>query len=139
MRTEFGHRQGLDFLLKMIKNKQYQSTYEHFKFLGLYCVCCQEVSNRRYIKDDPNKLELLFDYLENYQYRSSFLDLMLTALVQFVYDDHSLMLFVKKRQFIERMCNLLESAVLVKYENNDKELNNRKRLKTEHTVGFSFL
>ncbi len=69
MRTEFGLRNGLDFLLNMINNHQYQSTYEHLKFIGLFCVCCQETNNRRLIKDDINKLNLFFNYLEKYQYR----------------------------------------------------------------------
>lgn len=142
MRTEFGLRQGLDFLMKMITEQQYQSTYEHFKFLGLYCVCCQEVNNRRLIKEDTNKLRLFFNYLEKYQYRSNFLDLLLTAIGQFSYDEQSLTIFVKQMQFIERMSDLLESVILVKYEINEKRLlseeeqnpQDRKRMKTKHTV-----
>jgi len=142
MRTEFGLRNGLDFLLNMINNHQYQSTYEHFKFIGLFCVCCQETNNRRLIKDDINKLNLFFNYLEKYQYRSNFLDLLLTAIGQFIYDEQSLIIFVKQMQFIERMCGLLESVVIIKYENNEKrlfgddeqDLRKRKRMKTKHTV-----
>jgi hypothetical protein len=143
MRTEFGLRNGLDFLLNMINNHQYQSTYEHLKFIGLFCVCCQETNNRRLIKDDINKLKLFFHYLEKYQYRSNFLDLLLTAIGQFIYDEQSLIIFTKQMQFIERMCDLLESVVMVKYENNEKKSTDdddeqdstrRKRLKTKHTV-----
>jgi hypothetical protein len=142
MRTEFGQRQGLDFLMTMINDQQYQSTYEQFKFLGLYCVCCQEISNRRLIKDDMNKLQLIFNYLEKYQYRSNFLDLLLTAIGQFLYDEQSLMIFVKQMQFIERMSDLLESIILVRYEITDKRAlladdrheHERKRLKIQHTV-----
>jgi len=142
MRTEFGLRNGLDFLLNMINNQQYQSTYEHLKFIGLFCVCCQETNSRRLIKDDMNKLQLFFNYLEKYQYRSNFLDLLLTAIGQFIYDEQSLIIFVKQMQFIERMCGLLESVVIIKYENNEKrlfgddeqDLRKRKRMKTKHTV-----
>jgi hypothetical protein len=142
MRTEFGLRNGLDFLLNMINNQQYQSTYEHLKFIGLFCVCCQESNSRRLIKDDMNKLQLFFNYLEKYQYRSNFLDLLLTAIGQFIYDEQSLIIFVKQMQFIERMCSLLESVVIIKYENNEKrlvgddeqDLRKRKRMKTKHTV-----
>jgi hypothetical protein len=142
MRTEFGLRNGLDFLLNMINNHQYQSTYEHLKFIGLYCVCCQETNNRRLIKDDINKLNLFFNYLEKYQYRSNFLDLLLTAIGQFIYDEQSLIIFVKQMQFIERMCDLLETVVIIKYENNEKKFreNNeldprkRKKFKAKHTV-----
>ena len=142
MRTEFGLRNGLDFVLNTINNHQYQSTYEHMKFIGLFCVCCQETNNRRFIKDDINKLQLFFNYLEKYQYRSSFLDLLLTAIGQFIYDDQSLVIFVKQMQFIERMCDLLESIVIVKYENDEKrslgddeqDSRKRKRMKTKHTV-----
>ena len=146
MRTEFGARQGLDFLLKLITNHQYQSTYEHLKFIGLFCVCCQETNNRRLIKEDINKLQLIFNYLEKYQYRSNFLDLLLTAIGQFIYDEQSLSIFVKQMHFIERMCDLLESVVMVKYENNEKrsgadndeDARKTKRIKTEHTVGIGF-
>jgi len=142
MRTEFGLRNGLDFLFDMINNQQYQSTYEHLKFIGLFCVCCQETNSRRLIKDDMNKLQLFFNYLEKYQYRSNFLDLLLTAIGQFIYDEQSLIIFVKQMQFIERMCGLLESVVIIKYENNEKrlfgddeqDLRKRKRMKTKHTV-----
>ncbi|CAF4475548.1 unnamed protein product [Rotaria sp. Silwood2] len=140
MRTEFGLRNGLDFLLNMIHNHQYQSTYEHLKCIGLFCVCCQETHNRRLIKDDMNKLEIFFNYLEKYQYRSNFLDLLLTAIGQFIYDEQSLIIFLKQMQFIERMCDLLESVVMTKYENNEKrslgddEENSRKRRKTKHTT-----
>ncbi|CAF0810383.1 unnamed protein product [Adineta ricciae] len=142
MRTEFGARQGLDFLLKLITNHQYQSTYEHLKFIGLFCVCCQETNNRRLIKEDINKLQLIFNYLEKYQYRSNFLDLLLTAIGQFIYDEQSLSIFVKQMQFIERMCDLLESVVMVKYENNEKrsgadndeDFRKTKRMKTENTT-----
>ena len=141
MRTEFGLRQGLDFLLNMINDRQYQSIYEHFKFLGLYCVCCQEISNRRLIKEDTNKLQLFFNHLEKYHYRSNFLDLLLTAIGQFLYDEQSLMIFVKQMQFIERMSDLIESVVLVKYEMNEKPLttddDQRKRMKTDHTTNES--
>ncbi|UJR15570.1 hypothetical protein I4U23_002508 [Adineta vaga] len=142
MRTEFGSRQGLDFLLNLITNQHYHSTYEHLKFIGLFCVCCQEANNRRLIKDDINKLQLFFNYLEKYQYRSNFLDLLLTAIGQFIYDDQSLNIFVKQMQFIERMCDLLESVIIIKYDNNEKKLSGndekdsrkRKRVKTEHTT-----
>ncbi|CAF0993019.1 unnamed protein product [Adineta steineri] len=142
MRTEFGLRNGLNFLLNMINNHQYQSTFEHLKFIGLYCVCCQETTNRRLIKDDINKLQLFFNYLEKYQYRSNFLDLLLTAIGQFIYDDQSLTIFVKQMQFVERMCDLLESIILIKYESNEKrlltddeqDLKKRKKLKTKHTT-----
>ncbi|CAF3455022.1 unnamed protein product [Rotaria sp. Silwood1] len=142
MRTEFGLRNGLDFLLNMIHNHQYQSTYEHLKCIGLFCVCCQETHNRRLIKDDMNKLEIFFNYLEKYQYRSNFLDLLLTAIGQFIYDEQSLIIFVKQMQFIERMCDLLESVVMIKYENNEKrslgddeqDSIRRKRQKTKHTT-----
>ncbi|CAF1077965.1 unnamed protein product [Rotaria sordida] len=142
MRTEFGLRNGLDFLLNMIHNHQYQSTYEHLKCIGLFCVCCQETNNRRLIKDDMKKLEIFFNYLEKYQYRSNFLDLLLTAICQFIYDEQSLIIFVKQMQFIERMCDLLESVVMIKYENNEKRLlgddeqdsNKIKKQKTKHTT-----
>ena len=142
MRTEFGLRNGLDFLLNMINNHQYQSTYEHLKFIGLFCVCCQETNNRRLIKDDMNKLQLFFNYLEKYQYRSNFLDLLLTAIGQFIYDEQSLCILVKQMQFIGKMCDLLESVIMVKYENNEKnssgddeqDSRKRKRMKTKHTV-----
>ncbi|CAF5117648.1 unnamed protein product, partial [Rotaria magnacalcarata] len=143
MRTEFGLRNGLDFLLNMIHNHHYQSTYEHLKCIGLLCVCCQETNNRRLIKDDMNKLQIFFDYLEKYQYRSNFLDLLLTAIGQFMYDDQALLIFVKQMQFIERMCDLLESVVMTKYEINEKRLlgddeqdsREAKKLKTQHSVG----
>jgi hypothetical protein len=134
MRNEFGLRNGLDFLLNTITNHQYQSTYEHLKFIGLYCVCCQEANNRRLIKDDLEKLKLFFNYIEKYQYRSNFLDLLLTAIGQFIYDEQSLTIFVKQMQFIERMCDLLESTIMPKYENNDEDQRKRKKLKTKHTV-----
>lgn len=142
MRTEFGLRNGLDFILNMINNHQYQSTYEHLKFIGLFCVCCQETTNRRLIKGDINKLNLFFNYLEKYQYRSNFLDLLLTAIGQFIYNDQSLTIFVKQMQFIERMCGLLESVILIKYENNEKKSTDddeqdprkRKKFKSKHTV-----
>lgn len=135
MRSEFGLRNGLDFLLNMINNHQYQSTYEHLKFIGLFCVCCQESTNRRLIKDDQEKLKLFFNYLEKYQYRSNFLDLLLTAIGQFIYNEQSLMIFVKQMQFIERMCDLLESVVIVKYDTNEQDLRKRKKFKAKHTVG----
>lgn len=139
MRTEFGLRSGLDFILNMINNHQYQSTYEHLKFIGLFCVCCQETNNRRLIKDDINKLNLFFNYLEKYQYRSNFLDLLLTAIGQFIYDDQSLIIFVKQMQFIDKMCYLLESVIMVKYENkssddNEQDIRKRKKFKSKHTV-----
>ncbi|CAF3550619.1 unnamed protein product [Rotaria socialis] len=142
MRTEFGLRNGLDFLLNMIHNHHYQSTYEHLKCIGLLCVCCQEANNRRLIKDDMNKLQIFFDYLEKYQYRSNFLDLLLTAIGQFMYDDQALLIFVKQMQFIERMCDLLESVVMTKYEINEKRLlgddeqdsREAKKLKTQHST-----
>lgn len=139
MRAEFGLRNGLDFLLNMIHNHQYQSTYEHLKCIGLFCVCCQETNNRRLIKDDMNKLGIFFDYLEKYQYRSNFLDLLLTAIGQFIYDEQALIIFVKQMQFIDRLCDLLESVVMVKYEVNEKRLTgddeqDSKRQKTKHTV-----
>lgn len=137
MRTEFGLRNGLDFLLKMINNHQYQSTYEHLKFIGLFCVCCQESTNRRLIKDDLEKLRLFFNYLEKYQYRSNFLDLLLTAIGQFIYNEQSLMIFVKQMQFIERMCDLLESVVIVKYDTNEQDPRKRKKFKAKHTVGIN--
>jgi hypothetical protein len=142
MRTEFGLRNGLDFLLNMIDNHQYQSTYEHLKFIGLFCVCCQETNNRRLIKDDINKLQLFFNYLEKYQYRSNFLDLLLTAIGRFIYDEQSLCVFVKQMLFIERMCDLLESVIMVKYEKNlseddEQDSRKRKKLKTKHTVKLS--
>lgn len=137
MRTEFGHRQGLDFLMKMIRTKQYQSNYEHFKFLGLFCVCCQDVTNRRYIKEDPKKIEFIFEYISNYQYRSNVLDLLLTAVGQFLYDESSLLIFVKQMSIIEQLCDLLESVILVKYEINENPSNNRKRMKLEHQVSVS--
>ena len=77
MRAEFGLCNGLDFLLNMIRNHQYQSTYEHLKYIGLFCVCCQESVNRRLMKEDMDKLKIFFNYLEKYQYRSNFLDLLL--------------------------------------------------------------
>lgn len=142
MRTEFGIRNGLDFLLETIHDHQYQSTHEHLRFIGLYCVCCQETNNRRLIKDDTNKMKLFFDYLEKCQYRSNFLDLLLTAIGQFIFDEQALNIFVKNMQFIERMCHLLESAILVKYEKNEQKTSAddgedsrvRKKLKTKHTV-----
>jgi hypothetical protein len=134
MRNEFGLRNGLDFLLNMITNHQYQSTYEHLKFIGLFCVCCQETNNRRLIKDDLEKFKLFFNYIEKYQYRSNFLDLLLTAIGQFIYDEQSLIIFVKQMQFIERMCDLLESVVMTKYENNEQDPRKRKKFKTKHTV-----
>jgi hypothetical protein len=146
MRTEFGLRNGLDFLLNMINNQQYQSSYEHFKFIGLFCVCCQEANNRRLIKEDINKIQLFFNYLEKYQYRSNFLDLLLTAIGQFTYDEQSLVIFIKQMQFIEKMCDLLESVVMIKYENNEKRLGAddeqesgaRKKIKIKHTVNLEF-
>lgn len=137
MRTEFGLRNGLDFLLNMINNHQYQSTYEHLKFIGLFCVCCQESSNRRLIKDDLEKLRLFFNYLEKYQYRSNFLDLLLTAIGQFIYNEQSLMIFVKQMQFIERMCDLLESVVIIKYDTNEQDPRKRKKFKAKHTTNPS--
>jgi len=139
MRTEFGLRNGLDFLLNMINNHQYQSTYEHLKFIGLFCVCCQETNNRRLIKDDINKLKLFFNYLEKYQYRSNFLDLLLTAIGQFIYDEQSLIIFIKQMQFIERMSDLLETVVLIKYDNkysedDEQDPRKRKKFKAKHTV-----
>ena len=142
MRAEFGLRHGLDFLLNMINNHQYESTYEHLRYIGLFCVCCQETTNRRLIKEDINKLQLFFNYLEKYQYRSNFLDLLLTAIGQFIYDEQSLIILVKQMQFIERMCDLLESIVMVKYDNNEKkslddngpDATKKKKMKTKHTV-----
>ena len=134
MRTEFGLRNGLDFLVKLINNHQYQSTYEHLKFIGLFCVCCQETTNRRLIENDPEKMKLFFNSLEKYQYRSNFLDLLLTAIGQFIYNEQSLIIFVKQMQFIERMCDLLESVVIVKYETNEQDLPKRKKFKAKHTV-----
>lgn len=134
MRTEFSLRTGLDFLYKTITIDESQSTYEHLKLLGLFCVCCKETVSRRLIKDDPDKLKLLFNYLNKYQYRSNFLDLLLTAIGQFIYDENSLMIFVKQMQFIERMSDLLETVILVKYDNTEIDGRQRKKLKTHHTT-----
>ena len=104
------------------------------------------MNNRRLIKEDTNKLRLFFNYLEKYQYRSNFLDLLLTAIGQFSYDEQSLSIFVKQMQFIERLSDVLESVILVKYEINEKRLlpdeeqnpQDRKRMKTQHKVTFPF-
>jgi hypothetical protein len=67
------------------------------------------------------------------------LDLLLTAIGQFIYDEQSLIIFIKQMQFIERMCDLLETVVLIKYDNkfsedDEQDPRKRKKFKTKHTV-----
>ncbi|CAF1545996.1 unnamed protein product, partial [Didymodactylos carnosus] len=63
---------------------------------------------------------MFFVWLNNPNYRTHLLDMLLTALAQFMFDESTLIIFTKQMNLVENLCELLEQ-ILVKYGNQDDE------------------